>query len=136
MANVNVETRHTEAINGNAASATAAAAKTSVNKNGNDKSIVAFIVSIVKKVSIVGAVYLVGYMNWSIAWLITPIILIETHNYWHETNGINSKFIRKIARESTATSEKDCLLQNIKDFPSWVCNSLEFVKSSDLIIFK
>lgn len=120
MANVDGETRQTEAINGNAAAASAAT-KTSVNKNGNDKSIVAFIVTIVKKVSIVGAIYLVGYMNWSIAWLITPMILIETHNYWHETNGINSKFIRKIARESALTNEKDVILANIKDFPSWVC---------------
>ncbi|XP_055296568.1 extended synaptotagmin-2-like [Sitodiplosis mosellana] len=126
MATVDVKTSHTEAINGTAAgtaggpAAAAAAVKTSAIKNENEISIKTFIWAIVKKATVINAIYLVGYMNWSIAWLITPMILIETHNYWRETNGANRKFVRKIARQSAATNEKDVILANIKDLPSWV----------------
>lgn len=123
MATVDAKPSQTEAINGIAAGAGASAATTvnaSANKNENDKSIKTFVWAIVKKATVINAIYLVGYLNLSVAWLITPMVLIETHNYWRETNNANRKFVRKIARQSAATNEKDVILANIKDFPSWV----------------
>lgn len=140
MATVDVKTSTVGAINGTAvgaatataaaAAAAAAPAKASGIKNENEKTIITFILAIVKKATLINAIYLVGYMNWSVAWLITPMILIETHNYWRETNGANHKFVRKIARQSAATNEKDVILANIKDLPSWV----KFVCSYNVIM--
>lgn len=73
--------------------------------------------SIVKKVSIVGAIYFVGYMNWSVAWLITPIVLAVTREYWHKTNEIK----REIVKASAMANEKDVILARITDLPAWVC---------------
>lgn len=80
-------------------------------------SIFTILYSIAKKVSIVGAVYLVGYMNWSIAWLITPIVLAVTREYWHKTNEVK----REIAKASATANEKDVILARITDLPAWVC---------------
>lgn len=80
-------------------------------------SIFTILYSVAKKVSIVGAVYLVGYMNWSIAWLITPIVLAVTREYWHNTNEMK----REIAKASATANEKDVILARINDLPAWVC---------------
>lgn len=80
-------------------------------------SIFTILYSIAKKVSVVGAVYLVGYMNWSIAWLITPIVLAVTREYWHKTNEVK----REIAKASATANEKDVILARINDLPAWVC---------------
>lgn len=132
MATVDVETSQTEVIHGNVSTGDGGGKgtdmKTGATKNGSDKSIANFVVAIVKKAAIINAIYLMGYLNWSIAWLITPMILLETHNYWRETNGVNRKFVRKIARESAATNEKDVILTNIKELPSWVrSNNVVFI---------
>lgn len=93
--------------------------KTSAEKYGNDKRIVSLLFTIAKKATLFNVIYLVGYMNWSVAWLITPMILIETHKYLCINNG-SKQFVRKFAKESTTTNEKDVLLTSIKDLPSWV----------------
>lgn len=91
--------------------------KPNVKTSAATDSIFTILYSIVKKVSIVGAVYLVGYMNWSIAWLITPIVLAVTREYWHKTNEVK----REIAKASATANEKDVILARINDLPAWVC---------------
>lgn len=132
MATADVETSQSEALHD---TTTASNVKTNATKDGNKKSITTFLFSIVTKATLINAVYLVGYYNWiSVAWLITPMILIETHNYWRETYKVNSKFLRKIARESAATNEKDVLLANIKDLPSWVCESVRLRVTNNVFL--
>lgn len=80
------------------------------------KSTSAFVFTVVKKISIVGFIYLTGYMNWSIAWIITPILLGETREFLRETYNVR----RKIARESARGNERGAILARIKDLPSWV----------------
>lgn len=82
----------------------------------SDDSIFTLLYSIAKKVSIVGAIYLVGYMNWSVAWLITPVILAVTREYWNKTNETR----RAIAKASATANEKDVILARINDLPAWV----------------
>lgn len=91
--------------------------KPNVNTSTATDGIFTILYSIAKKVSIVGAVYLVGYMNWSIAWLITPIVLAVTREYWHKTNEVK----REIAKASATANEKDVILARISDLPAWVC---------------
>lgn len=82
----------------------------------SDDSVFNLLYSIVKKVTVVGAIYLVGYMNWSVAWLITPVILAVTREYWKK----NSEIKREVAKASALANEKDVILARINDLPAWV----------------
>ncbi|CAF4918301.1 unnamed protein product [Pieris macdunnoughi] len=54
-------------------------------------------------VSIVGAVYLVGYMQWSVAWLIGPVVLSVLRDQWRREN----EYRRNLAKVVAVSSEKD-----------------------------
>lgn len=90
--------------------------KSSSTSSASDDSVFNLMYSIVKKVSVVGAIYLVGYMNWSVAWLITPVILAVTREYWRK----NSAIKREVAKASATANEKDVILARISDLPAWV----------------
>lgn len=62
-------------------------------------------------------VYIVGYLNLSVGWLITPIILAVVRAQWKEEN----EFRRSLARKTVEKNEKEVVLARIKDLPSWVC---------------
>ncbi|XP_013148389.1 PREDICTED: extended synaptotagmin-2 [Papilio polytes] len=69
-----------------------------------------------KKVSIVGAVYLVGYMQWSVAWLIGPVVLSVIRDQWRREN----EYRRNLAKAAASSSEKDIVLARLDDLPAWV----------------
>lgn len=97
--------------------------KKGVETSSSDSdSIFNVIYSIVKKVSMVGAIYLVGYMNWSVAWLITPLVLSVTREHWQKS----SQLKRYIAKVSATANEKDVILARIKDLPAWVSYRFNF----------
>lgn len=89
----------------------------------SDDSVFNLLYSIVKKVTVVGAIYLVGYMNWSVAWLITPVVLAVTREYWKK----NSEIKREVAKASALANEKDVILARINDLPAWVKFLLYFL---------
>lgn len=107
MATVGVETIQNDAK---------PAAKSSAPKSKIDKSFYTLLIAIVKRATIINAIYFIGYLNWSVTWILMPMIFVETHKYWHGSNHTK----RNITRESAATNEKDVILARIKDFPSWV----------------
>lgn len=82
----------------------------------SEKNTSAFVYSVLKKLTVVSAIYCAGYMNWSIAWLITPILLTETREYLSDTNIVR----RKLAKASARGTERDALLARVRDLPSWV----------------
>ncbi|XP_049887465.1 extended synaptotagmin-2-A isoform X2 [Pectinophora gossypiella] len=82
----------------------------------DNTSILAVIYRFFKKVSIVGAVYLVGYMQWSVAWLIGPVILSVVRDQWRREN----QYRRNLAKAAATSSEKDVVLARLDDLPSWV----------------
>lgn len=86
----------------------------------NEKSTSAFILTLVKKLSVVGFIYWTGYMNWSIAWIVTPILLGETRTFLSETNNVR----RKIAKESAKGNERNAIIARVRDLPSWVIDFL------------
>lgn len=88
--------------------------------SSDSDSIFNIMYSIAKKVSIVGAIYLVGYMNWSVAWLITPVVLAVTREYWQTSSQVR----RDIAKALATANEKDVILARIKDLPAWVSNGM------------
>lgn len=83
------------------------------DENGN---VLSMIYRFFKKVSVVGAVYLVGYMQWSVAWLIGPVILSLLRDQWRR----ESEYKRNLAKAAALSSEKDVVLAKLDDLPSWV----------------
>ncbi|KPJ13658.1 Extended synaptotagmin-2 [Papilio machaon] len=69
-----------------------------------------------KKVSIVGAVYLVGYMQWSVAWLFGPVVLSVIRDQWRK----ETEYRRNVAKAVACSSEKDIVLARLDDLPAWV----------------
>lgn len=91
------------------------------NEKKNDKeiggmSLSGIAYSIIKKASIVGVIYIAGYLNCSVAWFITPIILLAIREQTRE----DSERRRNIAKATSLTNEKDVLLARIQDLPAWV----------------
>jgi Ca2+-dependent lipid-binding protein len=81
-----------------------------------NSSILSVIFSAVKKASVVGIVYLAGYMQWSIAWFIGPIVLFVIRDQWKTTSDRR----RTIAKAAALASEKDVVLARLDDLPAWV----------------
>lgn len=82
----------------------------------NNDSVFALLYSVFKKVCIVGGIYLVGYLGWSIAWLITPLILAVTRE--HFQNAAEQR--RSVSKAMARANEKDVITARIKDLPAWV----------------
>lgn len=82
----------------------------------NEKSTTTFVFSLLKKLTVVCAIYGAGYMNWSIAWLVTPILLAETREFLSDTNIVR----RKIAKASARGKERETIMACVRDLPSWV----------------
>lgn len=96
-----------------AASKEAVVVSAAVSSDGGMSSIV---YSALKRVAVVGVIYCVGYMNWSVAWLITPLIFSVMRDQWKK----KSELSRSIAIASAQANEKDVILAKITDLPSWV----------------
>lgn len=94
----------------------ASGSKEARKSSADDNSFFSVMYTIVKKVTVVGAIYFVGYMGWSIAWLITPILFAVMREQWQKT----SELKRSIAKASATSNEKDVILAAIDDLPAWV----------------
>ncbi|XP_021706370.1 extended synaptotagmin-2 isoform X2 [Aedes aegypti] len=72
--------------------------------------------SFAKKVVTVGIIYFVGYMGWSVAWLITPVLLSVAREQWRNKNETR----RNVAKASALASDKEVILARLGDLPAWV----------------
>lgn len=57
-----------------------------------------------------------GYMNWSIAWFIGPVVLYALRDQWREEKELK----RNIAKATAMSSEKEVILARVDDLPAWV----------------
>lgn len=87
-----------------------------------DEGIISSIYSFVKKAAVVGCVYIVGYMGWSVAWLIGPVILSVVKDQWRKESDRKRNDAKVIAQ----TDEKRVILARLNDLPSWVSCSIRF----------
>lgn len=95
----------------------AAASKDAPPKSSSaEDSIFAVLYTVAKKVAIVGSIYFVGYMGWSVAWLIAPVILSVARDRFRKT----TEHKRNIAKASAMASEKEVILARIDELPAWV----------------
>ncbi|XP_064554648.1 extended synaptotagmin-2 isoform X2 [Drosophila montana] len=86
------------------------------SRSSGEDGIFSVLYSVGKKVAIVGSIYLVGYMGWSVAWLIAPVILSVARDQLAKTSAKK----RDIAKASALASEKDVILARIDELPAWV----------------
>lgn len=63
-----------------------------------------------------GIVYLVGYMGWSVAWLIGPVILSVIRDQWRRQSDLRRNDAKTIAQ----ADERRVILARLNDLPSWV----------------
>ncbi|XP_056640030.1 extended synaptotagmin-2 isoform X1 [Diorhabda sublineata] len=82
----------------------------------DNTSIISLLFSAVKKASVVGIAYLAGYMNWSIAWFVGPVVLFVIRDQWKKTSDRK----RAIAKATALSSEQEVVLARLDDLPAWV----------------
>lgn len=87
-----------------------------VNAPPIDEGIIASVYGFVKKAAVVGCVYFVGYMGWSVAWLIGPVILSVIRDQWRKESDRKRNDAKIIAQ----SDEKRVILARLNDLPSWV----------------
>ncbi|KAG5682384.1 hypothetical protein PVAND_011737 [Polypedilum vanderplanki] len=90
--------------------------KAEIEKCSEDGSILSILYSAAKKVAVVGIVYFVGYMNWSVAWLICPLLLSVIRDQFRNQHNIR----RQVAKASALANDKDVILARLNDLPAWV----------------
>lgn len=78
--------------------------------------VMSIIYSAAKKIGIVGIVYFVGYMNWSVAWLLCPILFSVMRDQYRSQHDIR----RAVAKASATANDKDVILARLNDLPAWV----------------
>jgi hypothetical protein len=82
----------------------------------SDSGIMSIMYSAAKKVAVVGIVYFVGYMNWSVAWLICPLLFSVIRDQFRSQHNIR----REVAKASALANDKDVILARLNDLPAWV----------------
>lgn len=90
--------------------------KAELERRVEDGGIMSIIYSAAKKVAVVGIVYFVGYMNWSVAWLICPLLLSVIRDQFRSQHNIR----REVAKASATANDKDVILARLNDLPAWV----------------
>lgn len=98
------------------AEATTSEEPSTMVKSTSDEGIFAIMYNTCKKAAIVGSIYLVGYMGWSVAWLIAPLLISVARNHYAKSTAHK----RNIAKASAVASEKEVILARIDDLPAWV----------------
>jgi hypothetical protein len=79
-------------------------------------NVMSFMYNFGKKFTTVMAVYLIGYFNFSVAWLLGPVLVCVMREEWKK----ESEMKREVAKLSAMSNEKDVILARVHDLPSWV----------------
>lgn len=90
--------------------------KAELEQKVSEGGIMSIIYSAAKKVAVVGIVYFIGYMNWSVAWLLCPLLLSVIRDQIRSKHDIR----RSVAKASATASDKDVILARLNDLPAWV----------------
>ncbi|XP_068081288.1 extended synaptotagmin-2 isoform X2 [Anabrus simplex] len=79
-------------------------------------SIVNVLYTFVKRFGAFAAVYCLGYFDFSIAWLIGPVVLAVVREEWKKEHEMR----RNIAKAAALCNEREVILARVDDLPSWV----------------
>ena len=78
--------------------------------------------SFAKKIGAVAFIYFLGYFEFSVAWLIGPVILSVIRDEWKKEHELR----RNVAKAAALCNEKEVILARVDDLPSWVSTSLSY----------
>ena len=85
-------------------------------EEGKGNNIFRYFTSFLKKFITVSSIYLFGYYNWSVGWLVAPIILSIFRQEWNRQKELKRDAVRLLMKD-----EKKVILSVLgKDLPSWV----------------
>jgi hypothetical protein len=87
-----------------------------VQKKIGGTSILNVLYSFVKRIGTVAVVYFIGYFEFSVAWLIGPVILSVIRDEWKKEKELR----RNVAKAAALCNEKEVILARVDDLPSWV----------------
>lgn len=87
-----------------------------LSKTFQDMNIKSVATSFFTKCLTIGMVWGWGYMNWSFAWLIPPVIL----SVWKSAGQEQGKLKRLMAQATVMAKEKELITSRIDELPSWV----------------
>jgi uncharacterized membrane protein (Fun14 family) len=87
-----------------------------VQKKIGGTSILNVLYSFAKKIGTVAVIYLIGYFEFSVAWLIGPVILSVIRDEWKKEKELR----RNVAKAAALCNEKEVILARVDDLPSWV----------------
>ena len=72
--------------------------------------------SFAAKLATVGIIWGWGYMNFSLAWLIAPVVL----SVWRKERKKDHQLKRLMAQATVLCKEKDIIVSRLDELPSWV----------------
>ncbi|KAJ1519323.1 hypothetical protein ONE63_004622 [Megalurothrips usitatus] len=87
-----------------------------VVRRSSSPGVLSVLYSVTKKVGTVAIVYLLGYYNISVAWLIGPVILSVVREEWKRTSDAR----RALAKAAAMSNEKEVIMARIDELPAWV----------------
>lgn len=94
--------------------------ETVVKYEEDTSSLFRIVKTVLKNFVTVSTIYLFGYFDLSVAWLIAPIVLGAFRTEWKKVKDRKRKAVQE-----TVLNEKKVILSTLGDLPSWVrCSSL------------
>lgn len=72
--------------------------------------------SFIGKFAAVGVIWGLGYMNWSLAWLIAPVLI----SVWRSENKKDNQLRLSTAQAISLMNEKQMIETRMNELPSWV----------------
>lgn len=88
-----------------------------IARRSTGPGVLSILYSVTKKVGTVAIVYLLGYYNISVAWLIGPVILSVVREEWKRSSDAR----RTLAKAAAMSNEKEVIMARIDELPAWVC---------------
>ncbi|KAF4523779.1 hypothetical protein B566_EDAN009011 [Ephemera danica] len=96
--------------------ATAETSNMTIAKATSGSNVMGFVYNFAKKLGTTMAIYMLGYFNFSAAWLLGPLLICVMREEWKR----ESEMKREVAKASALCNEKDVVLARVCDLPSWV----------------
>lgn len=89
--------------------------KTVIKYEDGSTNFISIIKRFAKNIATVSTIYLFGYFDLSIAWLIAPVLLSAFREEWKKTSDRKRQSVKLAVQD-----EKNVILAQLGDLPAWV----------------
>lgn len=94
--------------------------KAVIKYEDGSSSFLSIIKRFLKNIATVSTIYLFGYFDFSIAWLIAPVLLGAFREEWKKTRDRKRQSVKLAVQD-----EKNVILAQLSDLPAWVCKNFK-----------